>query len=586
MELRPLPTDAVPAGRRFELVRTLGVGSFGTVYLAEMESAGGFRRKVALKLLNPTWDPASDASTRLRDEARLLGRLDHRHIVRVDDLLRLDGRWALVMEYVEGVDLEAVVAPPAGASAPLLPVRAVLEIGAAVAAALRVASESPGDDGRPLAVVHRDIKPSNVRLTAHGDVKVLDFGVARADFVGREAKTERVRYGSLGYMAPERLLGGEETSAGDVYALAVVLYELALRQSYGRSELAEAAQLAQVERAVAAVAPVLGQEVAALLGTMLAYDPLARPTAHQVEARLLSVSAGSTGPALAVWCAAAVPSLGRQLVVEETTVRGRVLAESDLSGRAIVNSATLALPLDADGAFPGAPETARSGSAATIDLQAMAEEPPARVGGPLRAAWLVGALTAFGLVVGLGYVLYNAEKDPRPVVAAVPAQSAPSDLPRPAPPSADATGSGAPSGDAPPSESPGVTGAAGSPAIAGSGAPVATPAAKPAVVAGKPAVGAKVAGSAAPEVVAPEAASPPPAPVERLRSAKFALVGASAPLDVTCGDVHAAGSGNVLMQSFPAGTCTVRSGDATTTVSVQEPRKVDCTLDGGTLQCR
>ena len=71
--------------RRFHLARELGVGSFGAVYLAEMESAGGFRRKVALKLLRPELDQVSDASRRLRDEARLLGRLRHRHIVQVDD---------------------------------------------------------------------------------------------------------------------------------------------------------------------------------------------------------------------------------------------------------------------------------------------------------------------------------------------------------------------------------------------------------------------------------------------------------------------------------------------------------------------
>ncbi|MFN7147714.1 MAG: protein kinase, partial [Myxococcota bacterium] len=119
-------TDPV-GGRRFSLLRTLGEGSFGSVYLAEMEGAGGFRRRVALKLLNDSWGAGSDAARRLRDEARLLGRLEHRHIVRVDDLVQLNGRWALVMEYVSGADMERVFSWSEETGTRLSP-RAVVEL--------------------------------------------------------------------------------------------------------------------------------------------------------------------------------------------------------------------------------------------------------------------------------------------------------------------------------------------------------------------------------------------------------------------------------------------------------------------------
>ncbi len=337
-------TGELTAGRRFELQRTLGVGAFGTVYLAEMESAGGFRRRVALKLLNPTWDATSDASTRLRDEARILGRLQHRHIVRVDDLLRLDGRWAVVMEYLEGVDLECVVAPPPDSPAPAPSPRMALEVVTGVAAALRAASDTPGADGRPLSVVHRDIKPSNIRVTAAGELKVLDFGVARAEFAGREAKTERVRYGSIGYMAPERLLGGPETSAGDLYALGVVLIELLTRTGYGRTELGPDAQAAQVARAVAEAQAAAGPAVANLLGRMLAYEPDERPSAAEVEREARALAGARTDEIdLGSWCAESVPAL-MKATPEDASVRGRVLAESEVAGQAIVNSATMVLP--------------------------------------------------------------------------------------------------------------------------------------------------------------------------------------------------------------------------------------------------
>lgn len=546
------------AGRRFELVRTLGVGSFGTVYLAEMESAGGFRRRVALKILNPSWDQVSDASTRLRDEARLLGRLQHRHIVRVDDLLRLDGRWALLMEFIDGVDLECVVSPPPDSTIPAISPKASLEIVAAAASALRAANETLGIDDRPLAVVHRDIKPSNIRVTAAGDIKVLDFGVARADFVGREAKTERVRYGSLGYMSPERLLGGDETPAGDVYALGVVLYELILRSTYGRSELGPEAQDVQVERAVVALTPIAGEDIAKLVGRMLAYGPEDRPSAQVVENEARALLASRTEGDLAAWCSHAVPALDRAAATDDGAVRGRVLAESDVSGRAIVNSATMVLPADEP---PPPNPTSR-----TNDTMALAQpEPPANVGGPLKMAWIVGGLTAAGLLAGVGWAFFHptdvATPAPIPVaaIAPAPATAVPVIAPVPATP-----------------VEPIVVPATENPAVV-------------AAVSSKP-VAAKPASSDAPIAVVAPPPSPPAAPVadavERLRSAKFVLANSTERLDVVCGDVRNGGSGNALIQSFPPGVCSVTAGGVSTTVNVQEPRKVDCTLESGTLSCR
>ena len=548
----PATTSATTPGRRFELLRTLGVGSFGTVYLAEMEGAGGFRRRVALKLLNPTWDQASDASTRLRDEARLLGRLQHRHIVRVDDLVRLDGRWALVMEYVAGVDLEAAVAPPPDANIPTLTVRAALEVVVAVASALRAASETPGTDDRPLAVVHRDIKPTNIRVTAGGDLKVLDFGVARADFAGREAKTERVRYGSLGYMSPERLLGGDETSAGDVYALGVVLYELLTRTTHGRSELAPEPQADQVRRGSVLLESIADVGTADLFRDMLAYEPEDRPSAHSVEERARGLFNARNELDLTGWCAVAVPLL-TSLVPDDTSVRGRILAESDGSGQAIVNSATMVLPVDG----PEPERAAVTRSSATLTLESPDE--PAKVGGPLRMAWIAGALVALGIVGAVAWIAM------RP--------SGPTSTPtRPA--------VGAPVVTAPvaPIE---VVAVPESPVAV---VPVAVVAPqKPASVGNRPELTRN--DPKLPTLVPP---APPaePAVVERLRSAKFALANSVEPMSVVCGDKSASGAGNVLMQTFSPGTCTVSAGGDSTTVSVVEPRKVDCTLSEGKLACR
>ncbi|HND34398.1 MAG TPA: serine/threonine-protein kinase, partial [Myxococcota bacterium] len=191
------------------MLRKIGSGAFGEVFLAE--SVGELRRQVAIKVLNEEMAKDADIARRLRDEARILSSLNHRAIVRAEDLIRLNDRWCIVMEYVAGCDLAELPRP--------LPLEVVLEIGEEIASALHKASSSRG-------LVHRDIKPANVRITPDGDIKLLDFGVARAEVEQREAATQNLSFGTKEYAAPEQFLG-KAIPASDIYALAVMLFELA-----------------------------------------------------------------------------------------------------------------------------------------------------------------------------------------------------------------------------------------------------------------------------------------------------------------------------------------------------------------------
>jgi len=591
-------TDVIPR-RRFVLVRTLGEGSFGSVFLADMEGAGGFRRRVALKLLNSTWDPSSDAGRRLRDEARLLGRLQHRHIVRVDDLVRVNGQWALVMEYIPGADLETLFAR-ARASDTMLPMRAVTEMGAAIAAALDAAWSAEGDDGGPLQVIHRDIKPSNVRLSETGEIKVLDFGVARADFAGREARTERVRYGSLGYMAPERLLGEPELPSADVYALAVILYELLTLETFGRSELAPDPHSEQIGRAELTLLERRGPEGALLTGIIaraLSYDVNARPTAAEMEMELRAVARVLAGDDLLSFSRANLSLLSSNPTVAPDPVEGTVMEEAtgaaDLRGMAASSQeVTLSSAAPPPSATPSGSQSA-----------GYFEDPP-EPAAPARWAWLVGAVAAVGLLALGGVGMWWSSTRATPTVLSPPMTAGVSEpVAQPAPPPTVAPSAVPPPAEGLPSAVP------ADPAVALVSAPL--PAASAAVVGAPPSAGATTAGKApststsrtrpadgaAPSAAASPATSPPPAVADttaapessskgtRLRLAKFNLA-TSDGVSAVCGDVRGAASKNLILRDIPPGSCTVTVNGHTTTVALASPTGFDCAVQGDALSCR
>jgi len=242
----------------------------------------------------------------------MLGLIRHRAIVGVNSLIPLQDGWGVVMEYIDGADLSSCI------KAGTVPIGAALEVIEEVAGALDAAytAQMPGRD-QGLKLVHRDIKPSNIRVTRQGEVKLLDFGVARAEFDAKESKdSSEFVMGSTRYMAPERRRGWE-THQGDVYALGLVLANALTRKRFPEPPEAErdharflGTVLETVNRSLSsdseeAVRAAAGQ-VKFLLLEMLAFEPMDRPDAHTVERRIRKIRKALPAPWLREWSDRAV----------------------------------------------------------------------------------------------------------------------------------------------------------------------------------------------------------------------------------------------------------------------------------------
>ncbi|MBT3220128.1 MAG: serine/threonine protein kinase, partial [Proteobacteria bacterium] len=205
----------------FKVKRILGSGATAVVCLAEPEDRP--TEAVALKVLHQDLVKDLSALNRMRDEAAMLRGLHHPHILGVNQLLDYDGRPVVEMEYVKGVALDMLMRKFSNG----LPGGVALSVGTKIAVALDAAYYSTqGPNDEPMHIIHRDLKPSNVLLSTSGAVKVVDFGLAKARFEGRQSKTLVGVVGTREFMPPEVLLGEDYTSAVDVYSLAMTLFNL------------------------------------------------------------------------------------------------------------------------------------------------------------------------------------------------------------------------------------------------------------------------------------------------------------------------------------------------------------------------
>jgi len=272
-ELGPTAEEGHLVVGRYRLCRRIGTGAMGVVWQGHDER---LNRPVAVKklLLHPDLAPrkAADAVARCLREGRIAARLHHPNAITVFDVVDDDDMPCLVMEYMRSRSLAAVMAEDGA-----LPPGKAADVGAQVAAALEAAHAA--------GIVHRDVTPGNVLLGADGPVKLTDFGISRA---ADDVAATRSFAGTPAYLAPEVALGGEPTSASDVFSLGSTLYSAV----EGEPPFGRAANTLGLLHAVASGKinpPRRSGPLTDAIVALLEVDPRARPTAAEARDLLATV---------------------------------------------------------------------------------------------------------------------------------------------------------------------------------------------------------------------------------------------------------------------------------------------------------
>ncbi|MFO0722873.1 MAG: serine/threonine-protein kinase [Myxococcota bacterium] len=209
---------------RYTLIKKLATGGMAEIWLARQSGVAGFNRFVVIKKILSHLAEEETFRNMFLDEARMSAQLQHPNIVQVYDLGEADQTYFIAMEFIMGENLAAIAWRGVKRSSPLSPTFAA-RIMADACKALDYAHRLRGPDGKALEIVHRDISPQNILVTYEGEVKVVDFGIAKAASKSQHTKTGMLK-GKFSYMSPEQCLGNPVDKRSDVFALGIVLYEL------------------------------------------------------------------------------------------------------------------------------------------------------------------------------------------------------------------------------------------------------------------------------------------------------------------------------------------------------------------------
>jgi TonB family protein len=225
------PTDGIRFGQ-YVLLEKIATGGMAEVWKARMRGVEGFQKIVAIKKILPHLSDNQDFIEMFIDEAKLAAQLNHNNIIHIYDLGKIQNSYYIAMEYIDGSDLKAILKKAQERDQPMS-VELALFIASKVAAALDYAHRKHDFEGREMGLVHRDVSPQNVLISEEGDIKLCDFGIAKAASKASHTQAGALK-GKLQYMSPEQAWGRQIDKRSDVFALATCLFEmLTARKLFG-----------------------------------------------------------------------------------------------------------------------------------------------------------------------------------------------------------------------------------------------------------------------------------------------------------------------------------------------------------------
>ena len=260
---------------KYTLLRRLARGGMAELFLARSGGVAGVQRLVVIKLVASCHARNESLISMFADEARIAAMLDHPNIGQVLDVGEVSGQYYLAMEYLHGKNLQEIIEAVQARGPGGVPTNIALYITTQLCSALHFAHQRSGLDGRPLDIIHRDVSPSNIMVTYHGNVKLLDFGIARAANRSSLTRPGRIK-GKVRYLSPEQAWGKDLDQRTDIFSLGICLWE----STVGRY-LFDAEEQAQVLEAVTSgVIPLPSQIVSgyppqleAIVMKALAFEP-------------------------------------------------------------------------------------------------------------------------------------------------------------------------------------------------------------------------------------------------------------------------------------------------------------------------
>lgn len=255
--LEKTPRQAMAqAQQRYRVIEKIAAGGMAEVYRAESAGLEGFKKTVAIKRVLPHLSQKREFIGMFLDEARLSANLSHSNVVQVFDIGVGDETYFIVMEYVDGANLKSIVEHHSKRGQPL-PIETCCLVAVRMCEGLAYAHEVRDAKGEPLGIVHRDVSPPNVLISRHGEVKVVDFGLAKAKSQLEESQPGIIK-GKFSYLSPEAAEGKQADQRTDIFAAGIILWEMltSKRLFLGETDLATVRQVQKAE--VPQLAAVMG----------------------------------------------------------------------------------------------------------------------------------------------------------------------------------------------------------------------------------------------------------------------------------------------------------------------------------------